>query len=206
LAWAAFERLFAWYWRLDDITASGDEMLRVNKVRYRGEPVELADGTLVQPGDALCELHLNRRAIARINAEATTRIGQGMAFRRALTRALRLLAEYVEGERKYRDVVALRGTSMFYESAHRAGFERVELPPNRWYRLMNWHLGRLMARDHREGEERRGERYRRLRTPGLVWMSRRALHERYGEPESREQFGERDAGEAAGGEAVEQEG
>ena len=206
LYWDLLERLFAWHWRVDDITPDGDELLRLNRVPYRGDPLELADGTVVRDGDLLAEIHLNRRTIARINAEATTRLGQGMAFRRALLRALKLLAEYIDHEPMYADIVALRGTSMFYESAHRVGFERHDLPPSWWYRLMNWYLGRLMVRDHREGEARRGEGYRRLRTPGLIWMSRRALQEKYGCASSSEQLTERDTGQPPSGEAVEQDG
>jgi hypothetical protein len=204
-AWNVWEVLFASYWRTQDISPSGDELFRVNKVRYHGKRFELADGTVVNPGDPLVELHLSRPAVQRINAEARTRLAQGMAALRAGTRGLSVLAEFVEREPTYRDVVALRGTSMFYDFAPRLGFETQEIGRGWWWRLMNWHLARLMVRDHRERQARRGAQYRRLRTPGVVWMSRQALLQRYGPAESEQQVVQRHADEAPHGEAVQQQ-
>jgi len=149
----------------------GGYVLRLRVARHRDGRIVLKDGTVVEPGEIVGELHLDNRRAAALHAEGHG----GFRYRGELFRALLVLAHELSTRPEYRAINALYGASLFWASARLAaetGFEVRPLP-----RFTQWWQGGLekflLAHYHPEGPRRltRGRRTE-LRQ---VWTSRRTL-------------------------------
>jgi hypothetical protein len=177
------ERLERWFERAYRIRPIGEGgyIFRLGLVRHRGPRLVFRDGTAVNPGDLVGELHIDNRRAAGLHAGGRG----GLRFRREVFRLLPVLARDLVGRPEYREINAVCGASLFWAEAERAGFEHRPLPAlTRWW--LTWWERYLLARYHPAGRRRLAEGSRtELRQ---VWMTRRTLLERYGG----------DAGPAAG--------
>jgi len=129
------------------------------------------DGTVVDRGDLVGELHLDNHLAATLHAEGSG----GFRFRHEILRLLPALALDLETRPEYRAINAIYGASLFWRSASlaaKAGFESRPLPPfTRWW-LGTWERI-LLATYHPEGQRRLGKgRRTELRQ---VWITRRTL-------------------------------
>jgi hypothetical protein len=149
----------------------GGYILRIRVARHRRDRVVLADGTVVNRGDPVGELHLNNTYAAALHGEGYA----GLRFRREMTRALAALARDLNERPEYRKIQACCGATLFWRDhglGARLGFERR--PPDPWTR---WWLGTweriLLAAYHPGGAGRLGGgRVERL---DLVWITRKSL-------------------------------
>jgi YkoP-like protein len=171
-----FDRWFdRWYERKYDIRPIGEGgyIFRFGRIRHRGGRVVLDDGTTIEPGDIVGELHIDNHRAAELHHEGKS----GIRFRREVLRSLPALARDLVARPDYQALAAVCGASLFWEGATRVGFENRPLPAfTRWW-LTPW-VRFLLARFHPAGRRRLAEGGRtELRQ---VWMSRRVLLERYG--------------------------
>jgi len=149
----------------------GGYICRIRIARYRRAPLVLADGTAVNPGDPIAELHLDNLAAA-----ALSRSGKGgLRLRREMLRMLPALARDLSSRPEYRDICAVGAATLISSSTRlvaNLGFEPRPLPAyTRWW-LGTWERI-LLASYHPEGR-RRLTRGRRAELQH-VWISRRAL-------------------------------
>lgn len=169
------ERLERWFERAYRIRPIGEGgyVLRLGLVRHRGPRLVFRDGTVVNPGDLVGELHIDNRRAAGLHAEGRG----GLRFRREVFRLLPALARDLARRPEYREINAVCGASLFWAEAKRAGFEHRPLPAlTRWW--LTWWERYLLARYHPGGRRRLAEGHRtELRQ---VWMTRRTLLARYG--------------------------
>lgn len=157
----------------------GGYILRLRIGPHRRPRVVLADGTVINPGDLVGELHLDNQLAAALHRQGHG----GLRFRRELRRMLPALALDVCTRPEYREVRAVGAATLFGRQmlTSTLGFECRPLPPfTRWW-LGTWELI-LLAAYHPEGRRRlargRGEELQQ------VWISRRAL-ERVMAPDGR---------------------
>ena len=145
--------------------------MRMKKARYRGPGLVLMDGTTVNSGDPVGELHLDNHRAAALHLEG----GGGFRFRQEIYRLLPALALDLCSCPEYRDINAVYGSSLFWRSTalmSKTGFEQRPLPPfTRWW-LGTWERI-LLAGYHPEGH-RRLRKGRRTETR-QVWITRRTL-------------------------------
>jgi len=152
------------------------------------ERIELADGTVVHPGDPLGVLHLWNEQMPRIPPSGPD-LAWAKELYRALVHSLRLLARYVAANPDLRDVPAFGGDlALVYTTAtirmlRRVGFEVVDPaepqgPAARlvdWAsRLWVWFLRRAFNPQSAKGLWPRDLEHRQL------WLSRRVLLARHG--------------------------
>lgn len=166
------ERWFERAYRIRPI-GEGGYIFRLGLVRHRGARIVLRDGTVVEPGDLVGELHMDNRRAASLHTEGKG----GLRFRREVFRLLPALADDLQTRPEYREVHAICGASLFWAEAERAGFEHRPFPAlTRWW--LGWWERFLLAHYHPEGRRRLMEGHRtELRQ---VWITRRTLIERYG--------------------------
>ncbi len=169
------ERLDRWFERKHDIrpVGEGGYICRLGLIRHRGRRIVLGDGTTINSGDLVGELHMDNRRAAELHQEGKG----GIRLRREVFRALPALARDLASRPDYQAVKAVCGASLFWEGAARVGFEDRPVPAfTRWW--LTWWERFLMARYHPAGRQRLEEGDRtKLRQ---IWMSRRVLLERYG--------------------------
>ncbi len=169
------ERLDRWFERRYDIRPIGEGgyILRLGLIRHRGRRVVLDDGTTIEPGDLVGELHMDNHRAAELHQEGKG----GIRLRREVFRLLPALARDLVSHPDYQAVKAVCGASLFWEGAARVGFEDRPFPAfTRWW--LTWWERFLLARYHPAGRQRLEEGQRtELRQ---AWMSRRVLLDRYG--------------------------
>jgi hypothetical protein len=173
-----------------EFTDDPECVLRVGLGQTR-TAVTLPDGTRVENGELIGTLHFWNEHLPRYASDGPN-VRWACAMRDQMRRSLRLLVEYVERERAWREIRAFRGEAALstrlgilqvQRVGERYGFERV--PPTNQSLLRRlhdvgecftlWSLTRAFnpaalsrqpfIRDHHE-----------------LWISRRSLLERYGCP------------------------
>ena len=169
----ALDWLDRWVQRHEQIRpiGRGGYIMQMKKACYRGPGLVLADGTAVNSGDPVGELHLDNQRAAALHLEGNG----GFRFRQELYRLLPALALDLCTRPEYREINAVCGASLFWRSAalmSKTGFEQRPLPPfTRWW-LGTWERI-LLAGYHPEGQRRlRKGRRTELRQ---VWITRRTL-------------------------------
>lgn len=169
----ALNRLDRWVERHEDYRPIGEggHILLLKIARYRRSRLVLADGTIVNPGDRVGELHLDNRRAAALHREGHS----GFRFRQEMLRMMPALALDLHTRPEYGDVHAVGAATLFARStglAVRLGFELRPLPPfTRWW-LGTWERI-LLAAYHPEGQRRLA----RVRQDKLqqIWITRRVL-------------------------------
>jgi YkoP-like protein len=149
----------------------GGYIMRMKKARYRGPGFVLTDGTAVNSGDPIGELHLDNQRAAALHLEGNG----GFRFRQEIYRLLPAIALDLCTCPEYREINAVYGVSLFWRSTalmSKTGFEQRPLSPfTRWW-LGTWERI-LLASYHPQGQ-RRLRKGRRTETR-QVWITRRTL-------------------------------
>lgn len=166
------ERLDRWRRRINPIRRGG--LLGLERVRFRGEPVRLRDGTLVKAGDLIGELHFDNRRARELAAP-----GWQSAGIREARLDLAVLAAWSKRQPVARRPVAYHAETLLGAFARRAGFEVRVAPNDFMHRLRAWYLRALLARWSPQGRARldRGHRAARL---SVLWLSEGSLRDLYG--------------------------
>lgn len=161
--WLLWERVLERRWRLRDARPDGAIRYRVSQ--YRGRPRTMSDGTRVQPGDRILELHFRNHDLLRTSGSAGWNPWQTLE---AIDNDLTALAELLAGG-ELGPVRALHGVTLFASPGRRLGFEVLEVPHTWRWALERFFLVGLLPIYHRDGW-RELDRMRR-RWPGELWMS-----------------------------------
>ncbi len=172
--WDWYERSWASWFRVEPVSDDGAVALSVT--RYRGPTVRLRDGTEIQDGELVGELHLSRDRLMRLHRDLPPR-EVVFALRREIEQALRALAALVAEHPRYRHLRAFHAVSLFWRETKVLGFEPRPMENSWSRRAFGWYLRMLMARDHPLGRRRLSLGFREV---GIVWVSRTTLLSRYG--------------------------
>jgi hypothetical protein len=173
------DRLDRWVARREDYrpVGEGGYIFRLKVARYRRARFVLRDGTVLNRGDPVGELHMDNTVAAALHDGPSA---GAFRFRQELLRVLPALAHDLATRPEYRDIQVVGGASILWRDiglGPRLGFDHQPLPPfTRWW-LGTWERI-LLAAYHPEGL-RRLERGR----PAVleqVWLTRRVLVERFG--------------------------
>lgn len=166
--WVAW--LNRWFERRFDIREIGEGgyVCKLQLVRHQGPRFEFRDGTVVNPGDLVGELHLDNDRAAALHGDGRP----GLRLRREVFRLMGPLARDLSERPEYQGIRAVCGASLFWAEAERAGFENRPLPAfTRWW--LTWWERFLLARYHPGGRGRLSEgRRTELRQ---VWLTRTTL-------------------------------
>ncbi|MBN2186826.1 MAG: hypothetical protein JW732_05180 [Dehalococcoidia bacterium] len=147
--------------------------------RHKGYPVKLLDGCAVRPGDNVIKLHLNNAWIAdRLQLNPGVR---RVGFRRGIIHyvkdALQLLASEV-ADKKYGNMTAVYGWTVFHAPASELGFQVIDLPNTLRAKLAQFYIIRLMQVNHIPWLKRHRAAGKSLKVKA-VWLSRAELLRMY---------------------------
>lgn len=148
-------------------------ILFVGRTRYAGPPKAFADGTRLQPGDALGTLHFNNARIASLEADTPTAIAFG--FFRLLLESLRILAELAREGGPFADLAVFQGIG-WLRQGERVGFIGEPFPEGRRKRFLTVHIGLLVWAFAPSASTAIATRPQ----PRISWMTRATLLERFG--------------------------
>jgi len=146
-----FERLF----RVERLAPDDDTVaLRVAFQVHRGREIVLGDGTRIEPGARIVELHVRNDLLAGFHRAYDDPRRVGLAYMRVMRRAMRVLAIRWRTDPRFEGVVAVYGRNLFPEHLRDGGFEMRELLPAWRRKLLSWHVRRIVTGAHPRGRER----------------------------------------------------
>ncbi|HLH25300.1 MAG TPA: hypothetical protein VK066_22510 [Chloroflexota bacterium] len=168
LFWLAWERFASWQARLQPVRPGA--LVRYRPTTHHGPPVALADGTVVQAGDRIVELHLDNEALLRLATSPDWTPWQ--ALRRIADDLVALVP--LEPSAAGNDFVALHGVTLFAGLGGRLRFDTRPLPRTWHARFVRLFLVGLLAIYHPRGwggaARLAGDGW-----PGEIWLSAAAL-------------------------------
>lgn len=174
--WRLWERFASWRWPAPPIPGTTAGIFRLRFTTYQGEPIELPDGTRIAPGDRVGEFHMNNRLI--VENASTSRWD---LFTRA-REDLRALARWSRRDDFPSDVDAFYGVTLLGKGALRLGMVVRPRPVNLYRRFERLYLSGLLLLYSYEGKRRYDRGETRTIYPEEVWLTRKELLRRYGDP------------------------
>lgn len=180
--WPLWEAVARRLWPVVEIPRSPHNLFAVHFTRNRGESVSLPDRTVIAPGDAVGELHLNNRAFLQALTESgRSRLGsEKWAIVPMFRDDLRALARWIESGGIPQPIKAIRGVTVLGRGAVRVGFTMLPRDGELMARLDRLFLDGLLIIYTPEG----GGRLTAGRTAGadsqVAWMSTGEILRRYG--------------------------
>jgi hypothetical protein len=151
------------------------DLLRVQFTRFQGSPISLPDGTRIQSGDRIVELHIHNSTLASAAGQAT-----GWQLLRMLMGDLDALAEWSRSGDFPADIRAFYGYTLLSRGASRLGFTLRTRPSSFRTWLDGFFLTGLLVLYNPRGRGRLTQGTTYGSEPVEVWMSRTELERRYG--------------------------
>ncbi len=173
--WRLYERLSLLLLRPQPIPGAPAGIFLVRIARYHAKPIGLPDGTRVERGDLVAELHLHNAVVPQLASRAGA-----FALVRGMAGDLGALAAWSRDPAFPAQVRALYGVTLLGRAAGRLGFTTRERPRTLMAWLDRLFMTGLLALYSPQGlaRLRRGTTYGSY--PLEVWMSRDELARRYG--------------------------
>ncbi len=151
------------------------DLLRVQFTRFHGRAITLPDGTTIQSGDQIVELHIHNSVMAQAASQASS-----WQLLRMLMGDLRSLARWSRTSSFPADVRAIYGYTLLSRGGRRLGFTVRERPRTLRSWLDGFFLLGLMVLYNPGGRSRLSQGTTYGREPVEVWMSRNDLDRMYG--------------------------
>jgi hypothetical protein len=168
--WVLVERVSAKFQRIRPVRPNA--MLRYALGRHRGERVILRDGTVIEAGDPVAELHFDNHRLVEM-----TRTGTSPWPLLQQARGDLAALEAMQSAGQLGGVKALHGKTLFAPAGSRLGFE-VRPMPRTWHSALDrfFMVGLVVLYNPRGW---RAAARHAARWPGELWMSRAVLARRY---------------------------
>jgi hypothetical protein len=176
------DRVLRRYYGVHEFSQREDDLLRI-AIAVAEHRVVLADGTVVQPGDIVVDLHLWNERVRALGGGRALGLGWGCRAKRRIERSLAALAAHVEVTQGLAHCKAFRAEAVFIRGrrerallriAQRLGFGTPKNPERAdvGHTLLAFALTWAFHPGDRAYRGIWGTRY-------TFWMSRRALRDRY---------------------------
>jgi MFS family permease len=173
--WLFYERLTRSLWHLQPVPDAPHRLLEIRHIQYTGQAIDLPDGTHIDKGDPVIELHFRNQGFLEVEEQAPA-----WRYIQIVAQSLNALACWMQEPDFPGDARAILGTTLLYRGAARLGFTLRERPKNIYTYLERFFMTGLLVLYHRQGSARllQGTTYGSY--PREVWMSRQELLKRYG--------------------------
>lgn len=180
--WLLWEQAFQRLFRVQPVRSANDFLL-VRPRRYTGkQPIQLDDGTVIEPGDPLIEIHLNNHYLLHLHRQANSDIQLAKLLLQETRQMLEVLAAYLDHPER-ESVKALYGISLINRGVRSLGFTTLSMSNGFFFTATKWYLRLLLGTLHPQGRSRLQKR-RELLNPQQIVLSRRTLLSRYLKRES----------------------
>ena len=179
--WVFLDVMVSWYLNSKPLRQDRITTIDVRLRRRRGGPVKLDDGSVVNPGDLILEIHMNNGWFLRYKDIMHLPGKIGWEFLSAFSEDLKYLAKQLSDETFAPEIKAIHGRTLLRQDQgnQRLGFTIVDLPDSRWRHLSLFYLKGLRQAYYPERARRSLAKAKPL-FKKEIWMSRKKLLQRYG--------------------------
>jgi len=166
--WLAWEQVFQFIFRLK--TVSPDHpFLHYRLRKYQGQPLTMEDGSILDKGDKVIELHIDNRQLFELGIHSRSSAQLAIRMIRRMNQELPLLADRIAADEDLVRAKALYGVSMLNRGPEKFGFTVLDLPEGWFARSTKFYLSVLMSVIHPDGGARLKERSEVL-IPKMILM------------------------------------
>ncbi|MDP4095235.1 polysaccharide deacetylase family protein [Paenibacillus sp. P96] len=152
-SWLLYERAFHTLFRLEPANPQ-EPMLHFRRRKYKGQPVDFADGVSLVKGDDVLELHFDNERLYQIGSTAKTPMHVAIQMIRSVEKQLPDLAARLAADSQLEKVKAVYGVSMINRGAEKLGFMVRDLPSGLFASSSKLYLRLLLSVIHPSGQER----------------------------------------------------
>ncbi|MHA7964042.1 polysaccharide deacetylase family protein [Paenibacillus sp. CAU 1782] len=125
--WLLWEKAFHVVFRLKVVGNDNPPAFHYRVTKYGGESVSFEDGSKVEKGDRIAELHFDNRMLSGLAATSKSPLATGIRMLREVERALPRLAKQLKADPDAVGVKAVYGVTMIHRGAERLGFHVYKL-------------------------------------------------------------------------------
>jgi len=172
--WPLWERFTHSLWHLQAVPNAPHDLLKIRFTRCTGETITLPDGTQINKGDSIIELHFRNRAFLEMEGQTSA-----WNYLQLIIQNLRALAQWMEEPDFPGHPLAIYGKTLLYRGAPRLGFTLRQGPKSLHAYLERFFMIGLLVLYHRQGSARlhQGTTYQTYAQE--AWISRKELLKRY---------------------------
>ncbi|MFD1773315.1 polysaccharide deacetylase family protein [Paenibacillus rhizophilus] len=166
--WLLWERCFHFLFRLRTVTPDLP-FLHYRLRPYQGHTVSMDDGTTLNKGDQVIELHIDNRQLFELGMLSRSAAQLAIRMIRRMDKDMPFLAEIIAGDDTLSEAKALYGVTMINRGPEKFGFTVKDLPKGLFASLTKFYLSILMSVIHPAGGARLKERSEAL-VPKIIVM------------------------------------
>ncbi|NMO96787.1 polysaccharide deacetylase family protein [Paenibacillus lemnae] len=165
--WLLWEKAFHKVFRLETATPE-DPMLHFRLTSYHGKMIDLADGTQLEKGDQVLELHFDNKKLFEIGSRSRSEMQIAIQMIRAVQHDLPAVAQMVLDRPEFHKIKGLYAVTMITRGPEQFGFILEDLPPGLFASSTRVYLKLLLSVIHPKGQSRLKEGSRRMEPKTLV--------------------------------------
>ncbi|WP_054955539.1 polysaccharide deacetylase family protein [Paenibacillus dakarensis] len=180
--WLMWEKLFHVVFRLETVTPK-DPMLHFRARPYHGKTVVMNDGSRLEKGDQVLELHFDNKKLFQLGSRSRSEMQLAIQMIRAVQKDLPTLANMVLERPEYMDIKGLYAVTMISRGPEQFGFHVQELPAGLFASSTRIYLKILLSVIHPKGKSRLKQGSQMLE-PKILMMPVNVLIERYADKRS----------------------
>lgn len=176
-AWLLWEKAFHALFTLQTVTPS-DPMLHYRVRPYQGHPITLEDGSQIEKGDQIVELHFDNKKLFELGSRSRSEMQLAIQMIRAVQKDLPTLANMVVERPELQEAKGLYGVTMISRGSEQFGFQILDLPSGWFARTSRFYLRLLLSVIHPKGKARLKDGTQAV-DPKMLFMPIDVLIERY---------------------------
>lgn len=170
-AWYVIDPIYYFFTRLRYVLDyhQNRTIFRVRLTRYKGAPVKLSDGTMINKYDLLLKIHLHNERIIRELEKIDGELKRAVFIYHQIKHAMPSLAYYVHSHHRQEPIKGVIGITSLHRGANRLGFDVIPVknPIYRLYKKMTFIFIDLIANPQHKSP------------PCYLMMSKQTLFEKY---------------------------
>lgn len=149
------------------IPGSEYDYVYMDVLKHKGKEVRLSDGTVINKGDTVAEIHINNDTIKEVPVTKVIRVFQAEVV---------AMAKLLQNNEEYKDIKAVFGRTVLYPLTKRLGFEVFEMKNGYMKKFLKvWdNLIKVVFSSTEKDKVK-------FREPREVWMSKEAIIKNSGE-------------------------